>query len=218
MYHPTAIRAQAGTHSPLVAMIPDTRGTTRPTFETYNKQLQGLIYLVDRKPSQLAHSVDELEAGDQTVQRGHARGTPSSPTSPMHPTRDENLKIHDKQENYENHENLDETSPTPSPDLSYPIAQSHSARRKRTNKLSHFFGETNINFDQPHHTPPGALLENRNACRDERRWMGLWENCGRGVQMEVKKGSMKLDEMDKLGDLFSALRRKRDGLGGWEEL
>ncbi|KAK4685630.1 hypothetical protein P7C73_g4512, partial [Tremellales sp. Uapishka_1] len=99
-------------------------------------------------------------------------------------------------------------SPTTPQSLEDPDPNSHAARRRRTGKLSQFFGETGIDFTQP---PPQRLPERKSRRETLDNMLGeMWS--------EVKKGSLRMDEVDRLGDLMSTLRRRRESLGMWEEL
>ncbi|ORY35738.1 hypothetical protein BCR39DRAFT_511836 [Naematelia encephala] len=106
------------------------------------------------------------------------------------------------------------SSPPPSPT---PSVKSHAARRRRTGKLSHFFGETGVDFDNPPQQQGQgqgkvsiALVKKRRETLDS--VLGeLW----RGLQGELRRGRATRGDVDRLGEMVGVLRRTRNG---WEEL
>ena len=101
---------------------------------------------------------------------------------------------------------------------------SHEARRKRTGKLTHFFGETGIDFDDPPNVattmervrsrtattsttnnPVGAGGRGREMLDEMMREM--W----RVVQSEVKRGGMAVKDGERLGEMIDRLRFRRNG-------
>ncbi|ODN90798.1 hypothetical protein L198_06115 [Cryptococcus wingfieldii CBS 7118] len=119
----------------------------------------------------------------------------------------------------------------------HPDHQSHTARRRRTGKLSQFFGET-IDLNKSPAELSSTLPRSNSLTRkgSSRRSIlptsppspgfgggagGKWKTrretmdavlgeMWRSVQDERGKGGMKLDEVDRLGDLMSVLRDRRD--------
>jgi hypothetical protein len=127
---------------------------------------------------------------------------------------------------------IDPTSPT-SPTLAQAQAQTpispsspppgphtHEARRRRTGKLTHFFGETGIDFDDP---PNIADTMERVRSRSNTLSKGdtldeIMREMWRGVQAEVKRGGMAVKEGERLGEMIDRLRRRRGSTGHWEAL
>lgn len=123
---------------------------------------------------------------------------------------------------------------------------SRAARRKRTGKLTSFFGESSINFADPHPPPaPGfgfsaysndpdhsaaSAFGHGHGHRSEngkgsirRKRMTRIETLDnvlgemwRGVQAEMRRGGLGLEEGRKLGEMMGTLRRRSGGV--WEEI
>lgn len=117
-------------------------------------------------------------------------------------------------------------------ELNKPDPQSRTARKRRTDKLSQFFGES-VDLSKPleerANTVPRARLQSASASRHATgggRWkrrrdtidamLGeMWQS----VQTEMGRGGLKKDEVDRLGDLMCMLReRKRERNGYWESV
>jgi hypothetical protein len=93
--------------------------------------------------------------------------------------------------------------------------QSHEIRRKRTGKLTHFFGETGIDFNDPPNiattmervrsrtTIPNPKGQGRDTLDEMMREM--W----RVVQSEVRRGGMAVKDGERLGELIDRLRGRR---------
>ena len=153
------------------------------TYDVVCGSLQGLIYLADNDPHQLARIVDNLDES--------AGSPPRLSSSPSSGER--------------------------SPDETYILdPQSRAARLKRTGKLSNFFGEA-VDLSQSPLTPPRSSTAT--AKRKSRRETidGMLGEMWRAVQADVSQGSIRVDELDRLGDMMSAFRRRGEK-GGWEEL
>jgi hypothetical protein len=75
---------------------------------------------------------------------------------------------------------------------------SRQARRKRTGKLSHFFGES-IDFDKP--PPLPSKRKSRKEILD-----GMVGEMWRAVVAESRKGELKGEEVDRVGSLIASLR------------
>ena len=93
-----------------------------------------------------------------------------------------------------------------------PDVNSHAARRRRAGKLSQFFGKKGVDFSQPLETLPNTKKRSRETLDSI---IGALRN---SLQVEAKKGGMRRDEVGRLEDVITALRRRRECLGGWEEL
>lgn len=115
------------------------------------------------------------------------------------------------------------TTPARSPTTSLfpePDPESFDARRKRTGKLSHFFGETGIDFSDPPtvaDTMDKVRAQKRTSMRRE-TLDSMMREMWRGVQGEVKRGSMAVTEGEKLGEMIERLRKRRSSIGQWEVL
>jgi hypothetical protein len=111
---------------------------------------------------------------------------------------------------------------------------SRSARRRRTGKLSSFFGETNINFSSPNPPPhlicPGAgnwekdrseresgKTKSKTKTKTRRETLdSVLGEMWRGVQSDMKRGGLGVEEGNRLGELMWTLRRRSGGV--WEEI
>jgi hypothetical protein len=94
----------------------------------------------------------------------------------------------------------------------------HETRRKRTGKLTHFFGETGIDFDDP---PNVATTMERVRSRTntntnipgggggmlDEMMREMW----RVVQSEVRRGGMAVKDGERLGEMIDRLRLRRGG-------
>jgi hypothetical protein len=94
-------------------------------------------------------------------------------------------------------------------------------RRKRTGKLTHFFGETGIDFDDPPNVESTMerVRSRTNTLRKDtldEMMREMW----RGVQAEVRRGGMAVKDGEKLGEMIDKLRIRRggQGRGQWEVL
>lgn len=192
-----------GEKPPATSFLPLTNGSTAPhrkevadlvgpsSFDAYQRSIEGLLYLAEHDQARLGSLVDALNEPSDEI----AADAVPSPTW--------------TQPRY------DPTSP--------PVIdpQSHSARRRRTGKLSQFFGEAGVDF-----TDPDALqtrLDQNSTGRGRgkaRREVldGVLGEIWRGVQTEIRLGRIKHGEGEKLGELMGLLRRRREALKGWQEL
>jgi hypothetical protein len=154
--------------------------------------LKELLYLADNDPPSLDQIMDQLD--DTLSGSTLTRRKTISPKSPS--------------------TSIFATSPNgPDPD-------SYDARRKRTGKLSHFFGETGIDFTHP----PGVedtmdkvrTQQKRSSMRRE-TLDSMMREMWKGVQGEVKRGSMAIPDGEKLGEMIERLRKRRSS-AQWEVL
>jgi hypothetical protein len=96
--------------------------------------------------------------------------------------------------------------------------------------LTHFFGETGIDFDDP---PNVADTMERVRSRSNTNTNlanttvgggkgdtldGIMREMWRGVQAEVRRGGMAVKEGERLGEMIDRLRRRRGSEGRWEVL
>ena len=101
---------------------------------------------------------------------------------------------------------------------------SHEARRKRTGKLTHFFGETGIDFDDPPNvattmervrsrTATTSTTNNPAVAGGRGREMldEMMREMWRVVQFEVKRGGMAVKDGERLGEMIDRLRFRRSG-------
>jgi len=90
----------------------------------------------------------------------------------------------------------------------------HETRRKRTGKLTHFFGETGIDFDDP---PNVATTMERVRSRTNTPAGGggmldeMMREMWRVVQSEVRRGGMAVKDGERLGEMIDRLRFRRGG-------
>jgi hypothetical protein len=88
----------------------------------------------------------------------------------------------------------------------------HETRRKRTGKLTHFFGETGIDFDDP---PNVATTMERVRSRTNTPGGGMLDEMMREmwrvVQSEVRRGGMAVKDGERLGEMIDRLRFRRGG-------
>ncbi|KAL7422428.1 hypothetical protein Q5752_003076 [Cryptotrichosporon argae] len=203
-----------------------------PSYDAYRDSLKGLIYMVEHDRDRLTSIVDELvDPADATF--GHAHmlsfasrtsqerygATPSPPSprlqSPLSLTGDGIGAYHDPAD-------VDMASSDPDAASADTMAEldldpsSPAARRRRTGKLSHFFGEAGVDFTADAPPPPPASGARRKSRRETLDAVlgEMW----RGVQTDVRGGSLRGDEAASLGDLIRTLRSKREEAGMWEEL
>ncbi|ORX38417.1 hypothetical protein BD324DRAFT_355284 [Kockovaella imperatae] len=188
------------------------------TFNQYKQSLQGLLFLAENNPSRLARMVDSLDHDLPSVP------SPRDPWAPKRPPRP------------------DRGSPSPpspiihSPTLPPPESSEEDAvriNRKRSEKLTNFFGE-GLDFTDPnisrrrlaarYDDAPAVVTHRTGVARNpsgKNRFDlldGMLGDMWRGVQNDYKVGEMKRDEVDRLGDMMNAFRRKRESMTGWEEL
>lgn len=128
------------------------------SFEVFEQSLQGLLYLADHDPPTLVSLIDHLDdvtngaemhspssppqrTGSFTQPRSPS-GSPPSPLSPVSSTlHSSSTGLPDQNGGQSRDQDLD-LDP-----------HSHSARRRRKSKLTHFFGETNVEFASPPDIP-----------------------------------------------------------------
>jgi hypothetical protein len=94
----------------------------------------------------------------------------------------------------------------------------HETRRKRTGKLTHFFGETGIDFDDP---PNVATTMERVRSRTNTNTNApgggggmldeMMREMWRVVQSEVRRGGMAVKDGERLGEMIDRLRFRRGG-------
>ncbi|WVQ80163.1 hypothetical protein IAT38_002268 [Cryptococcus sp. DSM 104549] len=241
---------------------PSPRATSPPqgerlsAYDAYASSLQGLLYLMDNDQTKLAQVMDSLAATGTSPSRGlddspsrqpptptgkssiHSSrtGTPSppsplldSPKSSRYPEGYDFLDM-DPEEYYAKEEKAMGAGGAGGAD-----PQSHSARRRRTGKLSQFFGESVDLTKSPEDlamTPPRSR-QSISAARQSAHGGGIGLASGggggagnkwkarrktmdamlgelwRSVQTEVGRGGLKLDEVDRLGDLMGTLNERR---------
>lgn len=172
------------------------RQSSSAPYETYERSLKELLYLADNDPPSLDILMDQLD--DPLPGSRLTRRKTISPRSPS-------------------------TSFFPSPpNILDP--DSYDARRKRTGKLSHFFGETGIDFTDPPNvedTMDKVKIKYRSQKRSSMRRETLdsmMREMWKGVQGEVKRGSMAIPDGEKLGEMIERLRKRRGSVGQWEAL
>ena len=163
-------------------------------YETYERSLKELLYLADNDPPSLDRLMDQL---DDTLPGSRlTRRKTISPRSPA--------------------TSIFASSPTHIPD-----PDSYDARRKRTGKLSHFFGETGIDFTAPPNvedTMDKVRTQHKRSSMRRETLDSMMREMWKGVQGEVKRGSMAIPDGEKLGEMIERLRRRRGSLGQWEVL
>lgn len=91
----------------------------------------------------------------------------------------------------------------------------HETRRKRTGKLTHFFGETGIDFDDPPNV--ATTMErvrsrtNTNTTSGGGKLDEMMREMWRVVQSEVRRGGMAVKDGERLGEMIDRLRFRRGG-------
>ena len=78
---------------------------------------------------------------------------------------------------------------------------SHDARRRRSGKLSQFFGEV-IDFERPPPLPPKK--KTKKEVLD-----GLLGEMWRAVQLENRRGVLAIEDMDRVGAMIAAVRKSQ---------
>jgi hypothetical protein len=93
----------------------------------------------------------------------------------------------------------------------------HETRRKRTGKLTHFFGETGIDFDDPPNvaTTMERVRSRTNTNTNTPSGGGMLDEMMREmwrvVQSEVRRGGMAVKDGERLGEMIDRLRFRRGG-------
>lgn len=170
--------------------------STHDSYNTYERSLKELIYLADNDLPSLDQIIDQLD--DTAPRPSLTRRKTISPRSPS-------TSIF---------ASSSPTTPTPDPD-------SYDARRKRTGKLSHFFGETGIDFSDPPNvedTMDKVRTQQKRSSMRKETLDSMMREMWKGVQGEVKRGSMAVPDGEKLGEMIERLRRRRSSIGQWEIL
>ena len=170
------------------------RQSSSGPYETYERSLKELLYLADNDPPSLDILMDELDdalPGSRLTRRKTI--SPRSPSTSFF---------------------------SPAPQV--PDPDSYDARRKRTGKLSHFFGETGIDFTHPPNVEDTMdkvkfRSQKRSSVRRE-TLDSMMREMWKGVQGEVKRGSMAIPDGEKLGEMIERLRKRRGSIGQWEAL
>lgn len=224
LYHPSVLRARTTTPMPSAS---DRNGVV----DAINISLQALLHLAENHPQQLDEIVDAIADGDLTepsspptwpkrapispprpyrsstasefeiLPRGSSSPSPPSPIlqtpHPPPPTRPAHAIDHTLLSPV-----LD-TNPSPSVSQAYFNPNSRELRRKRTGKLSHFFGES-IDFDRPPPLPPKrkSRKEVLDAVIGE-----MW----RSVVAENRNGSVQREDLDQVGTLIASLKTRGGG-------
>lgn len=169
------------------------RPSAQGSFEAYERSLKGLLYLVEHDQPSLDNLMDQLD--DTARSKPLIRSKSISPKSPS-------------------------VSFFPGPG-SPPDPWSHGARRKRTGKLSHFFGETGIDFTDPPNvedTMDKVRAQQKRSSMRRETMDSMMREMWRGVQGEVKRGSIAVTDGEMLGEMIERLRRRRGSIGQWEVL
>lgn len=160
------------------------------SFEAYERSLKGLLYLVEYDPPSLDNLMDQLDDTTRPIPLTRSKSiSPKSPSASFF------------------------AGSTPDPD-------SHGARRKRTGKLTHFFGETGIDFDDPptvEDTMDKVRAQKRSSVRRE-TMDSMMREMWKGVQGEVKRGTIAVTDGEMLAEMIERLRRRRGSVGQWEVL
>jgi len=222
LYHPAALRARALTPSIIPALGPE----IMPVFEI-DRSLQCLLFLAEHDPQQLAEIADAiaddvmfdsplpslLEVTPVSPPRPYRSSTApdfevmpshSASPSPPSPILQSPHSSHTRPSHATDHTMF---SPSRDADPSPTLSQyrfdpnSHAARRKRTGKLSHFFGES-IDFDKP--PPPLPKSKTRKEVLD-----AMVSEMWRSVVAENDRGRLRGEEVDRLGSIITSLRNKR---------
>ena len=104
------------------------------------------------------------------------------------------------------------------------VMDSHETRRKRTGKLTHFFGETGIDFNDPPNVATtmervrsrtGTLSGSGSGSghggkgKDKDTLDEMMREMWRVVQSEVRRGGMAVKDGERLGELIDRLRFRR---------
>ncbi|WWD02271.1 hypothetical protein V865_000310 [Kwoniella europaea PYCC6329] len=230
---PTPPKGMGNTARPQPAGNSADRGSA---YDAYVASLEGLLYLVENDQSKLGEMMDTISMVSPPISptRSQSHGpfgghnhsksldsdgsrikTPSPPSplidSPQSP------KSFDRDHKYDHldfdEDNVEEVGPGVD-------RESHQARRRRTGKLSQFFGES-ININIPHDEMPPPRNDNTTFGSSKGIWtrrketldgmlVELWKN----VQFEIGRGTIKVDQGRKLEELLGLVRSKENGLGG----
>ena len=165
----------------------------------YKDVFQSLLNLIDNDRPRLGRIIDTL-------------GTPIPLDLDALPVRDAPSPCSPHQASLSNVQRFEEPS---TGSESSPDPKSHRARRRRAGKLSQIFGETWVDFSRPHESLPKPA-RNRSSRRETLD--ALIGESYRNIQVEMKRGGIRLDEVGRLQDLLRALSGRREILDGWEEL
>nr|XP_019044812.1 hypothetical protein I302_06726 [Kwoniella bestiolae CBS 10118]OCF23742.1 hypothetical protein I302_06726 [Kwoniella bestiolae CBS 10118] len=248
--HSPSPRSRSQSH-PARTPTPPTGSTARPTitgmnqdrgsaYDAYVASLEGLLYLVENDQSKLGEMMDSISLI-------------SPPTSPTRPSGPGSQQGHGYSKSVDSNTSTSriKTPSPPSPLIDSPQSprsydrpvdflefeedevdrESHQARRRRTGKLSQFFGE-NVNISVPFdELPPPRNMGTSNSnggagSGGGNKWskrketldgmlVELWKN----VQSEVGRGNIKGDQGRRLEELVGLVRSREAGLGGrgrWE--
>jgi hypothetical protein len=114
---------------------------------------------------------------------------PTTPPRPLHPVSDPLFSP-----------SVDDISSPEENPLSFDPS-SHDARRRRSGKLSQFFGEV-IDFERPPPVPPKK--KTKKEVLD-----GVLGEMWRAVQIENRRGVLGREEMDKVGAMIAAVRKSQ---------
>ncbi|OXG38404.1 hypothetical protein C359_04403 [Cryptococcus neoformans Bt120] len=215
-------------------------------YESYSASLRGLLYLVDHDQPKLAQVMDSLHCpllDDQpewdhrsraSASSGNRAGIPSSPIlEPLVSNRRGTGDVYDFLQSDPPRAEFRMQQNREDGELEKPDSHSRTARKRRTGKLSQFFGESVEQLskpldEEPTNTVPCARRQSMSASRQAGggKWKGRRDTIDamlgemwRSVQTEMGRGGLKKDEVDRLGDLMSVLReRKRERNGYWESV
>jgi hypothetical protein len=191
-----------------------TKGDTPSnTFRQLNQSLQGLLYLAENDPGQLAKIVDRLSVHDGELEDHNPRVSPQSSTASqgnMATNTQHNVARSGEDDN-------NDIEPEHRTDT-----RSRAARRRRTEKLSQFFGETNFDSTPPPPTPSQRSGANRSTTAKGLKgtmhrmdtYDGILAEIRKSVQVEAWRGRLRLDEVDRLGEAMRALKREREAKSG----
>jgi hypothetical protein len=172
----------------------------RTSTEAYKESLNSLLYLAQNDQAGFAKLMDTIDnhPGDVELRSSLDLNTDSDLENPSPTSR-----------NTRHHGPLSRQS-----DFD-PDPTAHSAKRERSAKLANFFGERNVNSDQPPQLAPPSKpareksMTGRGKARARLETLeGVISEMWEGVQSEVKKGKVGGDEGRKVGELMDALRRK----------
>ena len=164
--------------------------------EAYQQSLQALSHLAQNDAARLGTMLDALSDPSQSYAPQARLHHPSLSVDSMLPRTP--------------------TSPETFLDLSEMDPHSHSARRRRTGKLSQFFGETGVDFQNPPERLPGT--EGKKGKGKLRREVldGMLGEMWNEVMERKGRGTLGVDEVKRLSEMLGALRKRNSGM--WEEL
>ena len=162
----------------------------------YSQSSQGLIYLAD---NDLDHVGEVKEALDES-KTAHSSSAPATPIRPWvnRTVNDQALRPSQSMKNSSPRELARGSSPT---------------RRRRAEKLAHFFGEDGIDFTAPNVPAPRlrAEVNIKTPLKGRARIEKLERVLGeppKGVQADSRDGRMRWDEMNMLGDMLGGFRSR----------